>query len=181
MNKLKNAFLSAFNDLETNEGSLFKYSEDLKKDIKDGGKIQRKLHEVCLNHKLANYMEKHVLPKVGIENMFIDIEFNREGGNFKELDYNGDEKKVRPDIIIHNRKFGNEKNNFLVVECKKQIVGNKQNQAKIVIDTQRLEFFLRDEKYLYRFGLSVLYKDDGIQADLYWLDSGGNVVHTNLR
>jgi len=181
MVKLKEAFLSAFHDLETNEGSLFKYSDDLKKDINAGGQIQRKLHEVCLNHKLANYIEKYVLPLIATENMFVDIEFNRDGGNFKELNYNGDEKKVRPDIIIHNRESGNQKKNFLVVECKKQVVGNKQNQDKIALDTQRLESFLKDEKYLYRFGLSVLYKDDGIQADLCWLNHDRNVVYTKLR
>ena len=94
----------AFTELKSKEGYLFDCSieENVEYDA-------RKLHEVCLNHKLANYLEKLILPILQEENekFFVDIEFNREGLN---------NKFVRPDIIIHNRKSGDEKHNFLVME-----------------------------------------------------------------
>jgi len=51
--------------------------------------------------------------------LFVDIEFNREGGDFKNVEIKGKDKTVRPDIIIHNRETGDKKKNLLVVECKK--------------------------------------------------------------
>jgi hypothetical protein len=40
----------------------------------------RKLHEVCVNHRLANHLEAAILPVLKIdERLFVDIEFNRGG------------------------------------------------------------------------------------------------------
>lgn len=81
----------------------------------------RKLHEVCVNHRLANHLEKEIIPVLMLEEtIFVDIEFNREGVDLKNVGINGEDKIVRPDIIIHNRKTGPDKLNFLVVECKKR-------------------------------------------------------------
>ena len=44
----------------------------------------RKLHEVCVNHQLANHLEKEIIPVFRLdEAIFVDIEFNREGVDFK--------------------------------------------------------------------------------------------------
>jgi hypothetical protein len=81
----------------------------------------RKLHEVCVNHRLANLLETALLPVLKIdERLFVDIEFNREGVDCKQIRMNGEDHTVRPDIIIHNRKTGSQKHNVFVVECKKQ-------------------------------------------------------------
>ncbi len=38
----------------------------------------RKLHEVCVNHRLANHLEKEFIPVLSPqETIFVDIEFNR--------------------------------------------------------------------------------------------------------
>jgi hypothetical protein len=75
----------------------------------------------CVNHRLANHLEKEIIPVLGTnEAIFVDIEFNREGMDFKNTKIHGEDKRVRPDMIVHNRKTGPEKINFLVVECKKQ-------------------------------------------------------------
>lgn len=60
---------------------------------------------------------------------------------------------VRPDIIVHNRKSGEDKNNVLVVECKKE----GANQQSIDGDKQKIIAFMNSETYSYRFGLQVVY------------------------
>jgi hypothetical protein len=118
----------------------------------------RKLHEVCVNHRLANHLEKEIIQVFKLnEAIFVDIEFNREGVNFKNTKINGEDKPVRPDIIIHNRKTGHEKVNFLVVECKKK-GASEDNIGK---DRQKILALMRDERYEYSFGLQVIYGREG--------------------
>ena len=113
----------------------------------------RKLHEVCVNHQLANHLEKELIPIFRPEETIsVDIEFNREGVGFKNAKINGEDKLVRPDIIIHNRKTGNEKVNLLVVECKKQGT-SKDDIGK---DRKKIEALMKDERYQYAFGTNAL-------------------------
>jgi len=117
----------------------------------------------CVNHRLANHLEEEMIPILRVkETIFVDIEFNREGVDFKNTRIGGEEKKVRPDIIIHNRKTGPEKLNFLVVECKKQGAPT----AEIAEDRQKIRAWMEDEKYEYLFGLQVVYGKDGVQGTL---------------
>ncbi len=114
----------------------------------------RKLHEVCINHRLASHLERELLPVLSDHGtMYVDIEFNREGLNYKAITMDGEEQRVRPDIIIHNRRSGEEKLNFLVVECKK--VGSPG--GAIARDREKIEALMMDEKYTYQFGLQVVY------------------------
>jgi hypothetical protein len=131
----------------------------------------RKLHEVCINHKLANYLEEFIMPLLSKYNgeFFVDIEFNREGGNFKELKIENRLEVVRPDIIIHNRKTECQKNNFLVVECKKS--GAKKNELDA--DMAKLKAFIRDDKYRYKFGLQVKYGGSKIKGMLLYSTQEG--------
>jgi len=130
----------------------------------------RKLHEVCINHRLANHLEDEVLPILSSKKkMFVDIEFNREGVNYKKSQINGEEKRVRPDIIIHNRRTGKEKTNFLVVECKKK----GTSQKDIDIDRSRICALMDDEKYEYSFGLQVIYGKDRIKGVLFFKGDTG--------
>jgi hypothetical protein len=110
----------------------------------------RKLHEVCINHRLANHLEKEIIPVFGLdEAIFIDIEFNRDGVDFKNTTIDDGDKTVRPDIIIHNRKTGHEKGNLLVGECKKQ--GASEDDIKK--DRQKIVALMMDERYEHSFGL----------------------------
>jgi hypothetical protein len=151
----------AFTELKSKEGYLFNCSIE-----ENVGYDARKLHEVCLNHKLANYLEKFILPILqnGKEEFFVDIEFNREGLNKKELN-----KIVRPDIIIHNRKSGDEKYNFLVVECKK----HDSSKDKIQKDGEKLIAFITNKKYEYQYGLQVIYEPDNIKGTIYYSNGNG--------
>ncbi|MDD5727077.1 MAG: hypothetical protein PHV59_00805 [Victivallales bacterium] len=91
---------------------------------RDGDLFVRDSHEVCINSKLRDYLEQYLFGVFDYKNneLYTDIEFNREGDNPKK-NINGE--LVRPDIIIHNRKSGADKNNILVVECKKYFAPSK--------------------------------------------------------
>ncbi len=159
------AIESACLKLQNKDGSLFNCP------IEEGFNYDaRKLHEVCINHKLANYLEEFILPILEYKNIkyFVDIEFNREGVNKKEIKINGIEKVVRPDIIVHNRKTRDEKDNFLVAECKKSNVDKDEKGD----DVKKLKAFIEDDRYKYQYGLQIIYGNDKIKATLFYCDQG---------
>jgi uncharacterized protein YpiB (UPF0302 family) len=139
----------AFKELHENDRYIFGYHTD-----EECSDETRKLHEVCINHHLANYLEKYLLQEVEIsknESIYFDIEFNREGQNPKYVN----KKIYRPDIIVHNRKSDSEKLNILIVECKKE----GSIKSKIIEDMDKIEKFMTDKTYQYQFGLHVIYGD----------------------
>jgi hypothetical protein len=77
---------------------------------------------------------------------------------------NGKELVVRPDIIIHNRKSGKQKRNFLIVECKK----SGAQPAEIEDDHRKIRAFMENDKYKYSFGLQVVYGKDKIKGTLFY-------------
>jgi len=164
--RLGQAIRKAFSMLKEKDGCLFDCPIE-----QELGYDARKLHEVCINHKLANYLEEFVIPVLREynEEFFVDIEFNREGGNKKELKNDGRVRLVRPDIIIHNRKAGSQKNNFLVVECKKSDTRREELKA----DIKKLEAFIRNGKYSYEFGLQVKYGEGKIEGLLLYSTQEG--------
>jgi len=132
----------------------------------------RKLHEVCINHRLAIHLEKEIIRALNSkEAIFVDIEFNREGTDFKNTKINGEDKRVRPDIVIHNRKAGPKKLNLLVVECKKQ----GASEQDIEEDRQKIRALMKDKKYEYSFGLQVVYGRDGVKGELFF-KSGTKII-----
>lgn len=67
---------------------------------------------------------------------------------------------MRPNIIIHNRKDGQEISNFLIVECKKFGCSkiNYNNDIKRIIELMKSEY-----------GLMVLYKvAASMDAKFFW-------------
>ncbi|HYV04677.1 MAG TPA: hypothetical protein VFB82_08835 [Blastocatellia bacterium] len=96
--------------------------------------------------------------------MFADIEFNREGVNYKAVTSDGEERIVRPDIIIHNRRSGGEKMNFLVVECKKA----SQSKEALEDDGKKILALMQDGRYEYSFGLQVVYGKNSVQGTLFF-------------
>ncbi len=131
----------------------------------DNSDLERKLHEVCINHRFALYLQKNITEfcsKHKIENLYVDIEFNKKGSNPKKVVYdNGQKKELRPDIIIHNRKDGSEKINILVVEAKKDDISTH--------DIRKIKAFMNDSDYEYRYGLTISYckRNDRVNACLY--------------
>lgn len=163
MKVIRNAILKSLELLKARDGMLFDCPIE-----SNAPYDSRKLHEVCINHRLALYLEQEIVPLFGNNEFFVDIEFNKEGVDFKEIKIDGHKKVVRPDIIIHNRKSGNDKKNILVVECKKK--STSQNDLKA--DVQKLKAFILDHRYQYKYGLQVVYDDQRIDAKLFFSENG---------
>lgn len=151
MDKVKMIVEKAFRELKDNDGSLFDCPPTCLDDEFYRG---RKLHEVCINHKLAIYLKENILEIIGRTDLFVDIEFNKVGVN---------KKLFRPDIIIHNRKSDNDKVNFLVAECKKEGATTKD----IEIDRNRIYEFMSNTTYEYTYGLLVIYGKEEIKGNLF--------------
>ena len=83
-------------------------------------KKDQKLYEVCINHRLAVYIEYYL--KCHEREYFVDIEYNKNNYLPKTLIINGNKEKVRPDIIIHTRIENNNHldRNYMIIEIKKR-------------------------------------------------------------
>ncbi len=151
---LNNAIASLLQE----DGILFEcdaYSQD--------GYDSRKLHEVCINHRLAIHIERHISPVIMCDNkIYVDIEFNKEGTNIKKLV--GSINVVRPDIIIHNRKSGNDKHNILVIECKKKGATSRELED----DKENVLALMSDDKYKYIYGSQIIYSKNDVKCLIYY-------------
>lgn len=162
MNKetLREKLVVVLKVLTENDGMLFRSPVE-----EDTGYDARKLHEVCINHKLAEHLADIVIPNVETgEKLFADIEFNREGINFKAVEIEGKKLVVRPDVIIHNRKSGQSKFNFLVVECKKA----GAYEWEIKQDRDKIVALMKGAKYQYQFGLQLIYGENSVVGHLFF-------------
>ena len=162
---LENAINRAFNDLLEEDGELFSFH--INDELEPDG---RKLHEVCINHKLAIHLSQRVIPLLqerGIR-YFTDIEFNRNGQREKAVIIDQSKQIVRPDIIIHNRIDGDEKSNFLIVECKKEGCTKKAYND----DVTKIIGLMQSEDFMYEFGLMVVYQNNAVEAEYFWHHEG---------
>lgn len=134
----------------------------LKKLIKkDGSLIEREMHEECINHKFAMYLEEYISKVIFYKenSLSVDMEYNKNGSNSKTL--NNEINGKIPDIIVHRRETNDE--NLILIECKKDTLINR--------DKEKLKTFLRD-LYSYKYTLGVEYKPlkDSIILFLYERD-----------
>jgi hypothetical protein len=152
--------LRAVERLAQQDGALFQMPVE-----KNPPYDARKLHEVCINHKLAEHLAIEIIPLLdSSEKMFVDIEFNREGINFKNVIINGRTERVRPDIIIHNRRSGTDRLNLLVAECKK----SDASYQEISHDRRKIIALMTDLRYQYHFGLQIIYGRPAIRGTFYY-------------
>jgi len=166
-NKLVDAILNSLKDLIVNDGDLFGFKINEKAE-KNG----RKLHEVCINHRLSTHLSNHIIPilQERKQRYFTDIEFNRNGKKEKAVIIDGEDQVVRPDIIIHNRKERHEKSNFLIVECKKYGCSKKDYKN----DCVKIRSLMNSKDYEYEYGLMVLYKEAAsVDAEFFWHNQAG--------
>lgn len=160
-NKLCEAIVLSFTDLIDNDGELFGFQI-----TEESEKNGRKLHEVCINHKLSIYLSNHIFPLLQERGLqyFADIEFNRNGEREKSVIIDHSKQVVRPDIIIHNRKDGDEKSNFLIVECKK----HGCSPEKYNDDVTKIRGLMLSKDYQYEYGLMVIYNEDAVESQFFW-------------
>ena len=147
---------------------MYKYSfEEIK------AKVQKSLSILSINDSFLlknNVAERAIAHKLGeyLQNLFpyytVDCEYNRHGQNKKILS----DKKVYPDIIIHER--GNNKNNLLVIEIKKDI-------NEDINDFKKLSEFTRSgNDYKYHYGLFIhLNVDSAAKSLLRWFENGHEI------
>lgn len=137
----------AVNDLISNE-----------KDV-----LQRKLFEQNLSHHLAKYLEPL------FEKYNVDIEFNGDidkpndrkaleiaQSRMIRIGYNSkinNTYNIRPDIIVHRR--GDNENNILVVEIKKDISPDNDKEYDL-IKLEHLTIDYLKNHYNYRLGVAII-------------------------
>lgn len=136
----------------------------------------RTLHEDCINHRLAYYIEKYL--EFYDEKYNVDVQFNRNGENKKELPGNTKNKSgyIRPDIIVHTRmkELGNKYKNYIVIEAK---ISKDSKEDKDVVKR-----FIGYEKYEYKIGVTINYnKFNPIKATLYYKNSKNKIEHKYLE
>jgi hypothetical protein len=164
-NLMREAILSSIKMLKQDDGSLFAMPIEENAYHYDA----RKLHEVCINHKLAEHLATNILPLLdNSQRMFVDIEFNREGINFKRVTVEGQEEKVRPDIIVHNRKSNEDKFNLLIVECKNVNAADVDVQR----DVKKIKALMSDSRYDYHFGFQVFYGAVCVKGKIFYKLNG---------
>lgn len=172
---VKELIQNVVNCLRDNDSDIIELPDDceiIEYDEKQK-QIERKLHEVCINHRVAVYLEDYVKLNINADYK-VDIEYNRYYKNKKVVRINETVKSVRPDIIVHSRTNRNVvPQHYLIIEAKK----NESTPE----DENKIRAFIQDKKYEYMFGLTVSYKDlNTCTAKLFykWDDE---VVFENLK
>ena len=171
---IKNLLMEAFEQLFVNDIDLIDLGEsEVVEYYNDARKYERKLHEVCINHRLAHYIEI-LLPHYYPYNYKVDIEYNRYYRNKKQLNIKGERKIVRPDIIVHTRTVQTEyPQHLLVIEAKKD--KDCPNDVKVI------KSFIQDKHYRYIYGLTVRYNDfNPIQATLFYEDTNKAIQNEKI-
>lgn len=111
--------------------------------------IDRKLHEVTINHRLAHHIE-NLLENYELNGYFVDIEYNRFYQNEKLLQTSEGTVVVRPDIVVHARRNQQHSlQHYLIIEAKK---------GKLTeYDINKVTSFIKDPHYCYMFGATISY------------------------
>lgn len=169
INQITEILIAAFGDLRENDKQLIGNHGD-----NESYCNKQKLHEVCINHRLAIYIEKHL--KCKNLNYNVDIEYNKKNYSSKEIEINGNCKEVRPDIIVHIR--ANNKgiqDNYLIIEAKKD--------KNSTYDKNKINSFMRDPSFLYKFGCKIIYGDLGESCNikLYYSENGQKIDYVEIK
>lgn len=157
----------SFRKLIENDHDLIILPQDniVYEDNNEEEQLERILHEVCINHRLAVYLEEYVNQYLNSKYK-VDLEYNRCYKNKKAVIINGEKKVRRPDIIIHSRAIKNiHPQHFLIIEAKKHHPSDE--------DIQKIRGFIDDPDYHYQMGLAVVYNGfNPINCILFYLKNG---------
>lgn len=174
--KTKKLITEAIKNLVENDDDIFKQKiPKLGKSTEKERKLNRELHETALNHRLAFYIEQGLL-ELKISNYNVDIEYNRNFADQKRVKINGVRIPVRPDILVHKRmRITEETPHLLIVEAKKH--------KTLSHDINKVEGFMEDKKFEYKFGLTISYAYDStkVKAVLYYRDEQNKIKKENIE
>ncbi|WP_426711179.1 hypothetical protein [Cetobacterium sp. SF1] len=123
--------------------------------------IKREVHEECINHRFAIYLENEFKYIIKNRNLSVDVEYNKNGKSPKI--YGSEDKKFRPDIIIHER--NSNRNNYIVIEAKKSKL-SKSDKEKLIN--------CKNKPYNYDIALGLEYGVRKNYFTLYFYDKDGN-------
>lgn len=161
---------TSIRELIEKDSDIFVDTQEVSQQLSiDARVLNRKLHEVAINHRLAYYLERN------IENTFlsdynVDIEYNRFYKSSKMVVTVDGLIETRPDIIIHSRIDETKTpQHYLVIEAKKEGITRH--------DKIKIEGFMSDNNYNYLFGLTISYcqNDSFILANLFYFN-GQNII-----
>ncbi|MGN8037835.1 hypothetical protein ACTJJ0_22275 [Chitinophaga sp. 22321] len=165
---VRQLLIHAIGELIANDRGIFGQADvvmpaDISEDAKT---LYRRLHEVTINHRFAYYLEKHLRNGPEEYNHYhVDIEYNRNYGELKNVQTVEGALNIRPDIIVHSRI--NETVNpqhLLAIEAKKDRITQR--------DIAKVTGLITDPRYSYVFGLTISYSQDPnrILGTLYYHD-----------
>lgn len=119
------------------------------------------LHEQTLVARLALHLQGLLTPETGIENYFVDVEYNRAHGGVQKFQAAG-ANRVFVDLVLHGRGLRGDRENIICAEIKKRdgkriwtnpenaagyIFPNGQNNGEdrqeILADQNKLSLFTR--------------------------------------
>lgn len=162
-NQIKELLKSALNRLWEFDREILDFDETEDQQgrfpAKGGILNDRKLHEVCINHRLAVYIHEEMNEYLGTDHKYyVDIEFNRlnaspKNTNAEYLFKTPEDREIRPDIIVHGRSDPFIKPlNLLVIEAKKEQLKEK--------DKENVQLLMLDSRYKYTYGATIQYTKD---------------------
>jgi hypothetical protein len=93
----------------------------------DTSLIDRKLKEECINHRFAVYLGKNRPSQYS--QYYVDLEYDKNAYNAKEIEVSGSRIRIRPDILIH-RRMDDIADNLVAFECKKSYL-SKNDKEKL--------------------------------------------------
>ncbi|HRF28438.1 MAG TPA: hypothetical protein PL051_02255 [Candidatus Saccharibacteria bacterium] len=138
--------------------AVMKLHEQDKQALIDGN-----LYELTISHRLAVYLEEE-FPKYAV-----DCEYNTNiNGQVDRYKRSTEDKKIRPDIIVHKR--NDSESNLLVVEVKK--AGRGSERGKRDIEKIRSNFNTPSLHYSHGLFVGVL----SSRIDFVWIDMDRNTV-----
>jgi hypothetical protein len=119
--------------------------------LKDKSIINRKAHEESINHRFGIYFERIINENSDII-YNVDMEYNRNYKEPKEVKINGKKSNIRPDIIAHIRETND--NNLIAIQFKKKYNPNTHSS-----DMNKIES-LFSLPYNYKYGCLIEYLPD---------------------
>lgn len=109
--------------------------------------LRHDMNEVTITHKLGCYLQTKY------KNFNVDCEYNRNHDDPKQIQQDGRNRNIKPDIIVHER--GSNASNFLVIEAKKLNNGERES------DLEKLQAYL-NPPLTYQNSLYIEFKTHGI-------------------
>jgi hypothetical protein len=124
--------------------------------------IETQPKEECINHKFAQHLEE-ALNQNGLLNGYdVDVEYDKYKENMKK---SSSGNNIRPDIIVHERGSGNNKN-LIVIEAKKNYLYPK--------DRKKVKDLVTNNLFNYKLGALISYLPESAYIRISFLNNGSS-------